>query len=184
MELEALKEGELSPEKKFDQEKKLRDEFTKKTANFTEGKRNFDIMEISAKDNTGAGDVALITSFMKMLDPGSVVRETEFATARDTAGLMAQLGNMLKKAQEGTFLKDKQRQMFVNLSKQYLNAAGKHQKGVKKDLGVVVKNYNLNSENVFGVEETEPKTTIPEGVSTKPEVSDIRSKADAILGGL
>jgi len=155
MELESLKKGELSPEKKFDQEKKLRDEYAKKTANFTEGTRNYEVIKSSAADNSGAGDVALVTSFMKMLDPGSVVRETEFANARDTAGLLEQLKNQAQKIQTGQFLGVEQRAAFSRLAKQYLDAAKKQQEGVKKDLGVIVKNYSLNEENVFGIEEEE-----------------------------
>lgn len=153
MELEALEKGEVSPEKKFDQEKKLRDEFTKKTANFTEGTRNYEVIKSSAADNSGAGDVALVTSFMKMLDPGSVVRETEFANARDTAGLLEQLKNQAQKVSTGQFLGTEQRQAFSRLAKQYLDAAKKQQDSVKKDLGVIVKNYALNEENVFGLPE-------------------------------
>ena len=44
----------------------------------------------------------MITGFMKMLDPGSVVRETEFATARDTAGLFERLTNEATKIAIGT----------------------------------------------------------------------------------
>jgi hypothetical protein len=88
---------------------------------------------------------------MKMLDPGSVVRETEFATARDTAGLFAQLENRLQKAQNGQLLQPEQRKQYVSLAKQYLEAAQKKAEQEKKDLNAVVKNYKLNPENVFGV---------------------------------
>jgi hypothetical protein len=91
---------------------------------------------------------------MKMLDPGSVVRETEFATARDTAGLYTRLENSLKKAESGQFLQPKQREEFVNLAKQYLDSAQKKAGDDKKALGVVVKNYKLNPDNVFGPETT------------------------------
>lgn len=181
LELESVKKGELTPEKKFDQEKKLRDEFAKKTVNFVDGKRNYEVIKSSAADNSGAGDVALVTSFMKMLDPGSVVRETEFANARDTAGLMEQLKNQAQKIQTGQFLGTEQRAAFSRLAKQYLDAAQKQQEGVKKDLGVIVKNYNLNEDNVFGIGKEEPI----EGVTPLPTTpAEVRSKADAILGAL
>lgn len=48
----------------------------------------------SAKTPTAAGDLSLIFNYMKVLDPGSVVRESEFATA---AGARAEL----TRAQEG-----------------------------------------------------------------------------------
>jgi len=40
----------------------------------------------------------------------------------------------------------------VNLAQQYLNAAKKKADQDKKDLRVVVDNYKLNPENVFGAE--------------------------------
>ena len=92
---------------------------------------------------------------MKMLDPGSVVRETEFATARDTAGLFTQLQNRLEKAQNGQLLSAAQRNEYVSLAKKYLDSAQKKADEDKKALGVVVKNYRLNPENVFGPEMTE-----------------------------
>jgi hypothetical protein len=98
-----------------------------------------------------------------------VVRETEFATARDTAGLFTQLQNRLEKAQNGQLLSPKQRQEYVALSQKYLDSAQKKANQEKKDLGIVVKNYKLNPENVFGQETTQAPTpsavsvTLPNG---------------------
>lgn len=161
LELEALKAtGGVDPEKKFTQEEKIRKEYQARTKVYGELGTTFSNIESSAKVQTGPGDIALITSFMKMLDPGSVVRETEFATARDTAGLYTRLENSLKKAESGQFLQPKQRKEFVDLAKQYLDSAQKKAGDDKKALGVVVKNYKLNPENVFGPEE-KPATPLP-----------------------
>jgi hypothetical protein len=161
IELEALKAtGGVDPTKTFEKEEKLRKEFQARTKVYGELGTTFSNIESSAKAQTGPGDIALITGFMKMLDPGSVVRETEFATARDTAGLYARLENSLKKAETGQFLQKKQRDEFVNLAKQYLDSANKKAGEDKKALGVVVKNYKLNPENVFGPE-TEAPTFAP-----------------------
>jgi len=151
LELEASKaNGGVDPAKKFDYEEKLRKEFQGRTKVFGELGGTFSNIKSSADAKTGPGDIALITGFMKMLDPGSVVRETEFATARDTAGLYTRLENSLKKAENGQFLQPKQREEFVSLAKQYLDSAQKKAGEEKKALNVVVKNYKLNPENVFG----------------------------------
>jgi hypothetical protein len=161
LELEALKAtGGVDPEKKFTQEEKIRKEYQARTKVYGELGTTFSNIKSSAKVQTGPGDIALITSFMKMLDPGSVVRETEFATARDTAGLYTRLENSLKKAESGQFLQPNQRKEFVDLAKQYLDSAQKKAGDDKKALGVVVKNYKLNPENVFGPEE-KPPTPLP-----------------------
>ena len=161
MELEALeKSGGLDPNKKFDQEEKLRKEFTTRTKDYGEMGVTFEKIKTSAQSNTGPGDVALITGFMKMLDPGSVVRETEFATARDTAGLYERLQNNLNKARSGQFLQTTQRKEFVALAKQYYEAAQKKADKDKQALNAVVKNYKLNPENVFGPETTAPTSEV------------------------
>ena len=116
LELEALKKGgTLATPKAFEQEEKLRKEFQLRTKVYGELGGTFNNIKSSADAKTGPGDIALITGFMKMLDPGSVVRETEFATARDTAGLYTRLENSLKKAETGQFLQPNQRSEFVNL---------------------------------------------------------------------
>lgn len=150
LDLEGVKSGLITdPNKRFDSEKKLRDEYVKRSGNFTESQRTYDNLKASASAGA-AGDIALVTSFMKMLDPGSVVRETEFATARDTAGLLTRLQNIATSVQSGQFLSENQRKSFVSLAGKYMSAAEKEETGVRKDLEKVVKNYELNPENVFG----------------------------------
>jgi hypothetical protein len=160
LELEASKaNGGVDPAKAFDQEEKIRKEYQGRTKVYNELIPTFTNIKSSAEAKNGPGDIALITSFMKMLDPGSVVRETEFATARDTAGLYTRLENSLKKAENGQFLQPNQRTEFVNLAKQYLDSAQKKAGEEKRQLAVVVKNYRLNPENVFGPETAEPTPT-------------------------
>ena len=155
LELAALKKsGGVDPNKKFEQEEKLRKEYQVRTKVYGELGTTYENIKSSANSKTGPGDIALITGFMKMLDPGSVVRETEFAVARDTSGLFERLKNQVTKLESGQLfsLDSKQRQEYVTLAKQYLDAAQKKAGEDKKALGVVVKNYSLNAENVFGPE--------------------------------
>ena len=166
LELEAFKAtGGLDPAKAFEQEEKLRKEFQGRTKVYGELGTTFNNIKSSAEAKNGPGDIALITGFMKMLDPGSVVRETEFATARDTAGLYERLLNTSQKLQSGQLfaLDSKQRQEYVNLAKQYLDSAQKKAGEDKTALGVVVKNYRLNPENVFGPETTAAPAPTPAG---------------------
>lgn len=169
LELEAWKKsGGVDPDKKFDQEEKLRKEYTSRTKNFVAAQDAFTKIRESANAKSGAGDVALLTSFMKMLDPGSVVRETEFATAQNTSGLLGTLKNALTKAKTGVLLQDEQRREFLSLADRYMKAANKQEKIVRDSLGKVVKNYNLNSENVFNVDaESEEEVTDGEISVTK-----------------
>lgn len=155
LELENFKKtGGADPAKIFEQEEKLRKEFQARTKIYSELGTTFSNIKASAGAKTGPGDIALITGFMKMLDPGSVVRETEFATARDTAGLFESLKNDAQKLESGQLftLNSTQRQKYVDLAQQYLKAAQKKADQDKRALSAVVTNYKLNPDNVFGPE--------------------------------
>lgn len=137
------------PDKRYTASKDLRTEYNKRVGDVTAGRVNFQKMEESAKIQEGLGDVALITSFMKMLDPGSTVRESEFAVARDTGGLLTSLENLLTKAKGGQFLTNPQRTTFVNLAKQYLAAAEKDGAKTRKSMEGIVDRLGLNPADVF-----------------------------------
>jgi hypothetical protein len=170
--------GGIDPEKKFTQEEKIRKEWQGRTKVYGELQGTYNNIQASSAAGTGAGDIALITGFMKMLDPGSVVRETEFATARDTAGLFSQLENRLQKAQNGQLLQPEQRKQYVSLAKQYLEAAQKKSEQEKKDLNAVVKNYKLNPENVFGVsQQVAPQAApIPAPTPSQDRINQLLNK--------
>ena len=99
----------------FDEAKQIRSEFTTATAPFRDREEKFDQIYNGAIDPSAAGDIAMIFAFMKMLDPTSVVRESEYATAAaagplvdtKTRGLYNQivLGQRLTAAQRADFLK-------------------------------------------------------------------------------
>jgi hypothetical protein len=145
--------GELDTEKKFIFEEKLRKEFGARTKLYKELTPVYNNIKSSAESKNGPGDIALITSFMKMLDPGSVVRETEFATARNTTGLYDRLKNQISNLNDGTLisLKSNQREQYVALAKKYLQAAQNQARKEKASVGIVSKNYGLNDDNIFGV---------------------------------
>ncbi len=74
---------------------------------------------------TAAGDMSLIFAYMKMLDPRSVVREWEFATAQQTTWIPERVVIAYNQALKWTRLSDKQRTEFTNMAKQYLADAAK-----------------------------------------------------------
>lgn len=59
-----------------------------------------------------AGDVSLIFSYMKMLDPTSVVRESEQATARNAAGVPERVRTLYNRVLFGDSLSPEQRREF------------------------------------------------------------------------
>ena len=70
----------------------------------------------SEADNA-AGDLAIVFSYMKMLDPGSVVRESEYATAENARGVPEGMRNIYNKLLTGERLSPEQRDRFVGLGR-------------------------------------------------------------------
>lgn len=68
----------------------------------------------SAQSPDAAGDLALIFNYMKMLDPGSTVREGEFANAQNAAGVPQQVRNLYQRVLEGVRLAPEQREQFLS----------------------------------------------------------------------
>lgn len=141
----------LDAETLFNMEKKIRDEYAGRTRALDDARLDYDKLRESAGAATGAGDVALVFSFMRMLDPGSVVRESEFAQARDTTGLRGRLEVLWERLKAGESLTPEQRANFLRLAGQYMEAAEAHAIRVREDLEAVVDNYGLNPENIFGI---------------------------------
>lgn len=102
------------------------------------------IMALGNNPNASAtDDVALIFSYMKMLDPTSVVREGEFATAQNTGGIPDQIRNAYNKAISGNRLNAEQRKSMVNsaakvyypVRENYNNVANQYH-GYARDFGI------------------------------------------------
>jgi len=146
-----LKEG-VDPAKKlaFGQEKDLRKEFDDLSKDFDEGYTAFQKVARSAtKQNpTGADDIALIFGFMKTVDPGSVVREGEFATAENSAGVPARVRNMYNSALEGLRLTPTQRLNFLNAARSQVEPLVARQNQIEQTFKGIAQRGDLNVENV------------------------------------
>lgn len=72
----------------FTRYEQLSDDYRNESTPFLNQRAAFGRIKASlANQNSAAGDIALIFNYMKLLDPGSVVREGEFATAQNASGV-------------------------------------------------------------------------------------------------
>lgn len=95
-------------------------------SNFQDIDSQFNRMQSMANRGDAAGDLALVVSFTKMLDPGSVAREGEVALTQKAASLVDQAGNWINQLQNGqTLLPAKVRQQLLE--------AGREMHGVYKN---------------------------------------------------
>lgn len=101
--MKAQKEAE---EASFGKEEKLRKQHANESAVFqTVADAYSNIKAITdLKDPSSADNIALTYAQMKLYDPGSVVREGEFATAKNAGGVEERLRSQYNDALEGKFL--------------------------------------------------------------------------------
>ena len=96
--------GKLPQKDRLAAEKTLRTDFNKLTGEFRDVGNSFNTILAGAENPTAVSDMSLIFSFMKMLDPGSVVRESEFDQAESAAGWSDSALNAMNKFWDGTKL--------------------------------------------------------------------------------
>jgi hypothetical protein len=109
--------GVGDPKQAFQQAKALRDAFEKGSSRYRLLQENFEKVDAAAKNVSPAGDVTLIFGFMKMIDPGSVVREGEFATAQNTGSVPQRVVARYNAARRGERLTAEQRADFQSQAK-------------------------------------------------------------------
>lgn len=80
--------------------------------------QNLDKIEASASTPTPAGDISLVFAYMKMLDPGSTVREGEQAQARNAAGVPDRIRNLYNHIINGNTLNPTQRGQFLAMARE------------------------------------------------------------------
>jgi hypothetical protein len=139
--------GIVPADKRPELEGKMRKEYNEQTKPYQEVKSAYGRL-LSSEDNA-VGDLSLIFAYMKMLDPGSVVREGEFATAQNAAGVPEQIRNMYNKAVSGERLNKSQRESFKSQAKGLYNSALESEKTVRTGLERISKGYGLNTQNIF-----------------------------------
>jgi hypothetical protein len=147
------------PSKAFDAETKLRKEYADQTKGYTETVEGY--RKVKAARDNAVGDVSLIFGYMKMLDPGSVVREGEYATAANTRGVPETVMNLYNRIIKGERLTPGQRENFVAQAGDTFRAAEKRETEVRAGLDKVIRSYKLNADNVFGSKATESTDATP-----------------------
>ena len=107
------KDGKASGEA-FTQTNQLRQQYLNKSKDFVTVRDAHQRIKDSATNPSAAGDLALIFNYMKVLDPGSTVREGEFATAQNSAGVDDVIRAKYNQVRKGERLSEDTRNDFVN----------------------------------------------------------------------
>ena len=132
----------------FTQEKSLREAYVKEAKPFSDLRTNYSRIKAANQDNTGASDIAMVYSFMKMLDPTSVVREGEFATTENAGGVPQQIQSLYNKVINGQRLTPEVRQQFVQQADRQYQEQYNTYKQIQSTYVNLAKQYNLDPAKV------------------------------------
>jgi len=118
-----LPEADMTPgktaaeEKAFSRANTLRDEFTKLTGDFRVVQGAYENIKSAAKSDSGAGDMSMLYSYVKLLDPTSVVRESEFATAAASGSFGQRVQGAVQRILTGQRLESDLKKSFLDEAK-------------------------------------------------------------------
>lgn len=141
---------------------KIADDFEAASKTFFTTRDAYNRITSSATDPSAAGDLALIFNYMKLLDPGSVVREGEFATAENSAGVSDQIRAKYNKVISGERLAPNTRADFVDRAGKLFNSALKQQQETNKIFSNRAKKFGIPPEFVVRTPETFEAPISPE----------------------
>lgn len=155
---------------------------------FIDVRQSYNRILSTGNNPSAAGDLALIFNYMKMLDPGSTVREGEFANAQNSAGIPERIRAKYNQVINGERLAEDQRADFLGQAKNLYES----QLGTYKDAVSFYKNQadtfgipqNLvlrNFEGVNGSSKTLPQInrsfgSLPELLKSYPDYYDTVEK--------
>ena len=171
--MQPVYQGAPDPQDQFGNEKDLYAQYagSDPVKMYETVKSGYERVRQSAALQTGAGDMGLIYGYMKMLDPGSVVRESEFATAAQAGSYGEQIQGMVSRVINGERLPESVRQEFVQLAEGiYSETAG--------NLGNINDQFTTRAQN-YGVDPTmfirQPESYKPlQGIVTMPNGNTVK----------
>lgn len=104
---------------------------------------------IQAPEQDGFNDMSLVFNFMKVLDPGSVVREGEYATAMKNASLLESMGVRLNRVMSGQQLSPDQRQRLAAAAERQFNSNKSTYQNYKAEKSEIAKKSGLDPAKVI-----------------------------------
>lgn len=145
-----LSAGQLTSAKQF------QDDYYRDSKTYVTVRNAYQQVAGAAQNPDAAGDLSLIFGYMKMLDPNSVVRETEFANAQNAAGVPDQVRNIYNRAMSGERLNPNQRKQFVGQANRIMKSAHDNQQRVRKTYGTRAEKFGIDPTMVLDDDEPMP----------------------------
>lgn len=165
--------------KAVDWEMKLADDYRTESKGFAETSTSMKkvLKAIETADTNAASALAAGTAFMKILDPGSVVRESELGMALNASGWFDRAGNVVEKLNSGVIMTKAQKENLKVAANNLFEEAKAAQREVDAGYTQRAKDYGLNPSRII-MDRGQNINLTPKAPS-----QDIHSQADAILRG-
>jgi len=129
-------------------ESNMRKEYIDSAKNYEAVRDSYGRIQASAINPSAAGDLSMIFNYMKMLDPGSVVRESEFANAAASGSFGEQIKGAVAKVVSGKRLSDDVRNDFIDRSnKLFTKTNEQHQQRIS-EYARLARNAGLDPSNI------------------------------------
>lgn len=136
-----------TPKEKIENEDKLRNNFEQQSKNFVVVRDFYDRMKTAPE--TGAGDLSLVFSYMKILDPASTVREGEQASAANAAGVPSSIAGTYNRLIGGGRLDSTARKQLREAADQAWGSALQRQSQITTQFTNIAKRNRLDPRNVI-----------------------------------
>jgi hypothetical protein len=161
-------------QKGYENESKLRNDFKSEPIykDYEDMKASYKQIMAGLDAKSPIGDVAAATKMMKLLDPGSVVRESELAIAMAASGKLDRLQNYLQMKISGESLTPTQRKDFAALATELHKAAGESFNKKRAEYEQMGSRYGLEPSVLGGKYEptsSKPATPKPSAAGLTPE---------------
>lgn len=118
-------------------------------------------IKAALKQASPAGDLAGATKIMKILDPGSVVRESELGMAMAASGALDRLTNYAEMTLKGTKLTPTQRADFQTLADSLYNESVKQYNTKRQEYKGIANRNEINEADVLGDEASLANNIMP-----------------------
>jgi hypothetical protein len=158
-----IKKQAQSKQDIFKQEQDARKDYiaTPEVKAFNEMKSAYGQINAGLNAVSAAGDLTAATKFMKLLDPGSVVRESELYIAMDATGVLDKATNYYSRLSRGEKLTPSQREDFRNIATQLYKAAENTKLNYDKQYEDIARSNNLDpSKIIVNYNKKQPSTQI------------------------
>ncbi len=142
--------GVKATERQQDLEIKLRQQFEARPEfkKMQDVSAAVDKIRRAGKSQDAVSDMAMVYALITTLDPGSAVKEGEYASAKNTTGVPGLVMNLFNQAKNGRFLNDQQRAQLTAVAEELVKTHRAQVEPIAAQMRTTATEYGLNPKRV------------------------------------